>query len=157
MSEYPVGTVAMATVRGVEGVRIFLDGAGAGWTSAILVDGQCWHRVAQVTDIRPLIVLDPEDERVKEFLDLSIMPFFPPRAAPFAALIREQIAPPRIEEPGPWGVVEAGPSQRRTQWVHYWGAGDRARWRNLSSGQETSTWEDIIEPTLIRPGIEATR
>jgi hypothetical protein len=109
MSEYPVGTVAMATVRGVEGVRIFLDGAGAGWTSAI------------------------------------------------AALIREQIAPPRIEEPGPWGVVEAGPSQRRTQWVHYWGAGDRARWRNLSSGQETSTWEDIIEPTLIRPGIEATR
>jgi hypothetical protein len=66
MSDYPVGTIALATVRGVEGVRVM---AGEGlyppklrWvtTDPRLVDSgnDGWYFDYDVTDVRPLVLLD---------------------------------------------------------------------------------------------------
>ena len=55
MSTYEPGTVAAATVMGVEGVRVFrTDDPARPWITAL-----CEHRHgAEVTDVRPLVVLD---------------------------------------------------------------------------------------------------
>lgn len=62
MTDYPVGTVARATVCGVRDVlvmRSLSDDMGvAPWVSA--VDASGWHHHSDVTDIRPLVVLDPD-------------------------------------------------------------------------------------------------
>lgn len=70
MSTYELGTVAVATVRGVPNVRVIRRATG--WASAVEIDGRrMFHpdRIAAVTDIRPLVVLDPEDtERVQRLV-----------------------------------------------------------------------------------------
>jgi hypothetical protein len=56
MSDYKPGTVAIATVRGVKGVRVFRDDED--WHSVVTVQG-CWfHPDSRVTDVKPLVVLD---------------------------------------------------------------------------------------------------
>jgi hypothetical protein len=61
VSEYEPGTVAMATVRGVPNVRV-LNATGDYWAHGCGVDGDSIISAGQyVTDVRPLVTLDPED------------------------------------------------------------------------------------------------
>lgn len=55
---YEPGTVAVATIAGVPAVPVFrTDDSARPWVTAA-----CEHRRAdEVTDVRPLVVLDPED------------------------------------------------------------------------------------------------
>lgn len=66
VTRYPVGTVAIATVRGVSGIRVFLythpdSTAYACWCSAEPVATTFLHSSIQVTDITPLVVLRASD------------------------------------------------------------------------------------------------
>lgn len=51
----------VATVRGVEGVHVLFDESGLGQTAS-LVEGCYSHGDDNITDARPLVVLDPESE-----------------------------------------------------------------------------------------------
>jgi hypothetical protein len=54
---------------------------------------------------------------------------------------------PRIPEPGLWGVVKAHNGIAR-KWVHY-GTG----WRDAFGNH--AEWDDLIDPVLIREGVES--
>src|SRR5690349_20318331 len=128
-TEYAPGTVAIATVRGVEGVRVMRARVGAAhmlWHSAQRVGGQEWHpeEGGHVTDIRPLLVLDLHEGEAKELADylsgvdmhLSIGD-----RLQISRQIRKQTKPPRIPEPGWGGKVEAraGDDLHRYPWLRY--------------------------------------
>jgi len=71
--DYPIGTVATATVRGVEGVRVMLFEGGTGtraWLSSVYMKGGRAHAPHDVTDIRPLVTLDLGEDipRLREAL-----------------------------------------------------------------------------------------
>jgi len=53
MSIYEIGTMAVATIKG-ERVRVFRSGRG--WQGP-----EHWHSDSSVIDVRPLVVIDPED------------------------------------------------------------------------------------------------
>jgi len=161
MSPYEPGTVAVATVRGVEGVRIFLaDPRSADeWTSAGLVDGTLWHKDKDVTDVRPLVVLDPDDVAADGFSTVASLVTNlrrPPSGANFSWLadqIEAQTKPPRIPEPGLWGVVEATFRDGRSR--HGWAVrrltdGD-ADWQDGAG--DYHQWDDLIDPILVREGV----
>jgi hypothetical protein len=146
MSTYPAGTVATATVCGKPNVKVMR--CELQWVSAVRVNGHGSYADRDVTDVQPLIVLDPED--VNSFASIYQSPSG--TAGYVARLIREQIAPPRIEEPGWGGVVEAGPESDREQWLRTGNV-----WRCRDGCRQASEWRHLTNPTLIRPGIEATR
>lgn len=70
---WPAGTVAVATVGGVEGVRVMLadpntDGTdrwvSSGWVGETDDDtGNIWHADEDLADLRPLVVLDLADSQ----------------------------------------------------------------------------------------------
>lgn len=67
-----------------------------------------------------------------------------------------QTKPPRIPEPGLWGVVEAGHEHldgRRSKFVRVATTGI-AQWVERGAEADWSTWDRLIDPTLVRPGIE---
>jgi hypothetical protein len=165
MSDYKPGTVAVATVRGTEEARSVKCDDGL-WVTVETIDGCRWHSEADLTDIRPLVVLDfgywtPEcPGLVAEWIAKKARG---DRDCTSAALmvaqeIEEQTAPPkppRIPEPGLWGVVSAhvngkhGP-QATYKWAHApWG------WEAIGSTQATRKWEDLIDPVLVREGVES--
>jgi len=109
----------------------------------------------QVTDARPLIVLDLKDPRqFAKFLRNSSLGGRT-SFTDAADQIEAQVKPARIPEPGLWGVVEAYefPDRRdpRRTFIHTcsepdwpWGAdGDTNHWK----------WDNLIDPTLIHEGL----
>lgn len=66
-----------------------------------------------------------------------------------------QTKPPRIPEPGPWGVVEAAwePSGERFTFVRTARQGD-ADWQVTEDGS-LAFWSDLIDPVLVREGVES--
>jgi hypothetical protein len=65
--------------------------------------------------------------------------------------IEAQIKPPRIPEPGLWGVVEAsvlliGERAPACEWVHH-----RKGWMNPSG--QFAVWDGLINPVLVRDGV----
>jgi hypothetical protein len=160
MSDYQPGTVAWATVRGQSSYKVMrvVTSRGPRWASTENDAGQFLHEDDDVTDIRPLVVLDPEDEAVRTFVRKHRDGTGNPACGysiPIVEAIEAQTKPPRIPEPGPWGVVEAtfkngrarhGWAVRRlTDGDHDWqdGAGDYHR------------WDELIDPVLIREGVES--
>ena len=154
MTTYEPGTVAVATVRGVEGVRVMRD-AGGGWWSPRLIGGGWKHLNENVTDIRPLAVIDPEDrEQVERLADAL-------RGVEWCEIDRDstdalQVAlceyaaptPERIPEPGIWGVVEArSEAYLRTEWVRR----PDDLWH--TTGERRREWDELIDPVLVRPGV----
>ena len=143
-----------ANVRGERDVVVLVDDDGTGFTVK-QPSGAYLHPGGHVTDARPLIVIEaPEDARDNHF----------PRLVAYlrnggwdltADQIEAQTKPARIPEPGLWGVVEAYefPDRRgaRRTFIHTcsepdwpWGAdGDTNHWK----------WDDLIDPTLIREGV----
>lgn len=64
--------------------------------------------------------------------------------------IEAQTKPPRIPEPGLWGVVEAtvaGIPRRR--WVHH----EEDRWVS-DNGIPLKAWDELIDPVLVREGVD---
>ena len=159
MSTYEPGTVAVATVRGVKGlrvVRIATAHVATAWlTPCETPDGYRWHSDFDVTDVRPLVVLDlahpaltaavlrqvgeyirkqhktsVEDDQIADFI---------------ADQIEAQTKPPRIPEPGLWGVVEADTGEKFLR-------ADGGIWRSVDTGVGRM-WEDVDNPTLVREGV----
>ena len=159
-ADYKPGTVAKATVRGVPDVTMFC-------TTNSLIGGTEWaldRRIKrreddgygsgfatsdEVTDVRPLVVLDftPSPAHLPQLLRLLRDNFWPD----LAGQIEAQTKPPRIDEPGLWGVVEATvPGIPRRRWVHH----EEGRWVP-DTGIPFKDWSDLIDPVLIREGVES--
>lgn len=142
MSNWPAGTVAMATVRGIRNVRVTRLSNGL-WVSADPSStGSRINTDEQVTDVRRLVVLDLPDEawalavRTLRATGYSY-------DAKAADQIEEQTKPLRIPEPGLWGVVVAWDGR------HYLRI--NSAWRHI--GGNRVTWDEIADPVRIRPGI----
>jgi len=107
-------------------------------------------------NLRPLIVLDLNAGRpAKALVDyLNAGYWYGP-----ADQIEAQTKPARIPEPGLWGVVEASvgnpnlraafirdePNDSRTPWIAVYGP--------TEAGKRRAGWSDLIDPTLIREGV----
>lgn len=67
--EWKPGTFAEATVHGYPGIRVWRVEGGEprlGWTTNVPVDDATWHSDSDVTDVRPLFVLDPAATKCPE-------------------------------------------------------------------------------------------
>ena len=155
MSTYEPGTVAVATVRGVPNVRVFhWDRSVSKWLSATPVDGTCIHSIGHVTDVRPLVVLDLEDS-AEAVRHLRAVAGSWDVVEDIADQIEAQTQSPRIPEPTGFApIVEAGVDQhdQRLRWVQnhrgYWVCEDRDEYDRL--------WSELVNPVLVRDGIEET-
>ena len=97
MSEYAPGTVAVATVRGVENVRVMWDGVD--WVGA-KVHHSYEHGMEDVTDVRPLVVLDPEDDAdVKRLCEAYRSVDHGVGTMPMQKALRALVRPPKPAEP----------------------------------------------------------
>lgn len=148
--DWPVGTVAVATVRGIGGVRVMRCSAYSDlpWVSAHRSPERDFrHGDRHVTDVRPLIVLDLGGIDVAELLDDLRGGA---AALDVADQIEAQTKPPRMAEPGLWGVVSASVRGRGSEgfdFIHSHGV-----WLGERGGQ--FTWDELIDPQPVRPGIE---
>ena len=140
---YEVGTIAMATVRGVEDIRV-VRLMGSMWRSAIVIGGHV-HDSDEVTDVRRLAVLDPDDERIKAFLAAKWISGT--MTYSLADLIREQLAPPRIPEPD-WGVIVRAACDDpcgRLRWQRH--RTSMSNW--CSEAGHVLHWDDLRDPTIV--------
>lgn len=165
-SEYKPGTVAVATVRGVENVRV-MRAMREWWLSATTVGGHQSHCDESVTDIRPQVLLDLDDysgEQAVNYLrnlarESRDFAGNSGRVGKLALLIADQIEaqtnPKRIPEPGLWGVVVADWDSRsdrgipRAEWIHVMGG----QWQSAISAVR-APWVDLIDPVLVRKGVD---
>ena len=166
MTDYKPGTVAVATVRGVRDMRVFRDDGG-GWYSGVFVNGRWWHSDSKVTDVRPLMVLDPKDVPGPSFCGrqtgglrsyaASLRKDGYHSAADVFGYLADQIEaqtkPPRIPEPGKYGVVRAsGQGLDNVEWVNegkWWVSLDEG----ISQPRRWAEWRELEDPTLIREGV----
>ena len=159
-TEWEPGTVAVATING-ETLRVsrFRD---EGWI--LLTDPDYYwpdDGSTPVTDVRPLVVLDLDGydtihgpEALRFLADKADKGkggnVFARIARDLADQIEAQTKPPRIPEPGLWGVVRdiSGEIHVRetTDATHQWFAFKQ---------QANVRWDDITNPTLIRDGVES--
>jgi hypothetical protein len=182
MSDYAPGTVAIATVNGTKGVKVFRyrDVYGHNrWDSQEPIMGSgsfsvVVHDDKDVTDIKPLVVLDLGHHpamyvhalRWVEHQSGQGEPFVPSPANErndacwMADQIEAQTKPPRIPEPGLWGVVSARLTEE-CQAENCKGplAGDfihstDGSWRNADTGFGV-VWLELDSPTLVREGVQS--
>ncbi len=141
-----------ATVRGVADTIVLVHKDGTPIT-ATPVDG-CSYHAGQITDARPLIVLDLSAIRSDAVLVQHLRESGTFDLADLAAQIEAQTKPARIPEPGLWGVVEAairGGGQIRFTFIK--ATSDLPnRWVDVDDGAGCD-WDDLIDPTLIREGL----
>lgn len=169
-ADYKPGTVAKATVRGVPDVTV-MAGYGTSeprlrWltTDERLVDelNDGWYFAFDVTDVRPLVVLDLGDLAVlKRAWENTEVAMKEGHTLPFILQglrdeILRQTKPPRIPEPGLWGVVEAAvPESGGSRWpfVHDTDQGS-SEWTCVNDGDHYD-WDALVDPVLIREGVES--
>lgn len=157
---YEPGQVAVATVRGVPNIRVFKY-SDSMWSH--VWDGErCSVRAADLTDVRPLIVLDPKRVPTPGFLLLAAKVMDDGRSGyeaesadlrSLATEIAAQTKPPRIPEPGFIGsrvmaaqVGEVEGSERG--WTKFRKDG----WIDVLD--HIRSWDDLENPVLIRDGVE---
>ena len=112
-SKYEPGTVAMIRVKGDDREVIAFrddDSTVAGWSLGERRRSAVWVDREQVTDVRPLVVLDPEDARcVVTYLRLAAQYAMNKQAQDNAHRIADQIEqqtrPPKPAEPTGLGAV----------------------------------------------------
>ena len=151
MTDYKPGTVAKATVRGVPDQRVMRHKDG-GWFSVEYADGFRHHRHLDVTDVRPLVVLDlksanPDSnpEILFENTLRALRKYGTVGTRGIARQIEEQTRP-AIEEPGLWGVV-------RDTAGEVWVCTEPHRWTRILDGVEWP-WVDIDNPEVVREGVQ---
>jgi hypothetical protein len=145
------GDVVTATVEGRENVRLV-----AGWSrykpqlrwcemSPRWGDGdddECWFMPSQVTDHRPLVVIDPEDrEQVERLTTEYVRTWLGPR---------ETTSPESVEEPQGLGAVVEDAEGRR--WVR--SADDECvnPW-NRENGYDSREYRDITAVRILSEGV----
>ena len=170
MSAFEPGQVAVATVRGVPNVRVMRTdgtfGADISWISAEITRGARLHGDENVTDVRQLVVLDldpspvanefgverTEAQSLVDMLRETADEFFVPDAAKLARKVADQIEaqtkPPRIPEPGLWGVVKD-----RDHRYYVRESRNGSGWNRIGSDCNV-TWYHIVDPVLVREGVE---
>lgn len=110
----------------------------------------------KVCGAHPLVVIDADDsrqvERLAKALGIGTLNWHGTTGELQAAL-RSLVAPPRIDEPGMWSVVEAAcvHSDERVEWVR-WSDGN---WYRTDGHHVTppDDWDSLVDPTLIREGV----
>ena len=143
MSTWPSGTIASATVRGVPDVLVMHHGDTWGWTSSVYAGGSLGHPDEQVTDVRPLVVLDPAEFPAFSGVDSMLRRTSVGLNDAYTELLHQiadewerQTKPPRMAEPG-WGervTALLGAGCPREVWIHRadgcWenGCGAAMRW-----------------------------
>ena len=171
MSTYEPGTVAVATVRGVPNVRVVAHYGTSEprlrwFTNDERAQGSAgdgWH-MYDVTDIRPLVVLDLEDPK---FTVAALRDTLPEKARDhdrlnievlrLARQIEAQTKPPRIPEPG-WGMrvvarVKGRDNDDYREFVHaYRSASIGTVWTDEVGFH--ASWSDLIDPSLVSDDIE---
>lgn len=136
-SEWPEGTVAVATVRGHKGVRVLRTRSGIwlhppinSYEEGALQSATADYRVA---DVRPLVVIDPEDlVQVKRLSDLCQRERSrnSTNAASMLVALHKFASPtPAIEEPTGLGAVVDDAEGRRwvrvnEKWWNHWESAD---------------------------------
>jgi len=173
MTDYEPGTVAIATVRGVKGVRVWKMASGTSWAIDLVMDGPpgSWRDIVGaevVADIRPLVVLDLDaapygktayyDQWLLNSAEVDERESSSANSRPaflrwIADQIKAQTKLARISEPGEWGVVEASCVHQdgRLEWVRKDG-----NWHpvEVNGLRQSDDWNSLIDPKLIREGIE---
>ncbi|HLN78764.1 MAG TPA: hypothetical protein VK204_17095 [Nocardioidaceae bacterium] len=168
MTEYEQGGVYLATVKGVPNVVVIprprSSGGVDGWLSTKRIESAVIFKADSVTDIRQLVVLDPKQVPLSEVMNLDVKGLRSyadsvEHKAAFGAAnllrhladqIEAQTKPPRIPEPGLWGVVATGMADGSS--VDYWTHG-HGGWVNERG--EHREWPSLDSPTLVREGISA--
>jgi hypothetical protein len=146
MSALEPGRLYMAKCAGEPERLLFVETGG--WADDM--DGTVWNPDC-ITDARPLIVLDLDDpQRLVTILRANCL-------WGLADQIEAQTKPARIPEPGLWGVVEAvarGCGQTRFTFVRVSLEASLGQWVDVEDGSSLD-WSELIDPTLIRDGIES--
>jgi hypothetical protein len=121
-----------------------------GWATPISVYTPDTHKVVP----KDAVVLDISHEDLNVLVDHLDSHFLNgPITRSFIRQVREQTKPPRIPEPSLFKVVVAGPPHDRTTWVR-----GKKGWTNLDAVGpylNWSRWVDLIDPALVRDGIES--
>jgi len=154
----------MATVEGVPNIPIMItDEAGRGFTMRKVPDtpyGTYGHNPSDITDARPLIVLDLENPAavVRSLREATQNGADLPYLDQVAASIEAQTRPPRIPEPGLWGVVEAGMTDLTArEFVRVSRHMNCLDWKPVYATPDEYggcvDWDELIDPTLIREGL----
>jgi hypothetical protein len=148
MTDYKPGQVAtMELVAGRAGRFRGIRGV-SGWYSGKYGYSGDEH----VTDVRPLVVLDLD---WAESVPVLIAQLRGAGYVHIADQIEAQAKPPRIPEPGLWGVVESTVTYEGTTYstslVRHPGPGTANRWLDRSGSW--FSWNELIDPVLIREGV----
>ena len=155
MREWKPGDVAVSMVRGAPhiifrteneaGEHRWYDRFGSLLPDAEWVDGK---------EIRPLVVIDPENRDQAESLfrawcDLLGGPRMSEQVDAMQGALRSLIEPPKPEEPGTWGVVEAScvHQDKRRQWMRH----KDGNWYVVGADTKNNPddWDSLIEPVII--------
>jgi len=146
-----------ATVRGVPDQIVMVSDQSVNYRNSTLTrcGPEYWHPDSEVTDARPLTLVDVNywfhgriPEAAKHVRESSIRNTASREViCDILDQIEAQTKPARIPEPGLWGVVE----DIHFRYVRYSMVGGDD-WANLLGHQYT--WASLIDPTLVRPGIE---
>jgi len=153
------GTVAVATVWGVPNVRVIAyhdDFGDWHWFSSIRAGAGRFHEPDQVTDVRPLVVLDPEkfsghlSDSYEDGVETAIQ-CLRETGSRVAGLLADQIEaqtkPPKPEEPlGLGAVVEDAEGQ---VWVRFKTAEIRP-WRRNWPGDDVWSSEFFSDIDAVR-------
>ena len=150
MSEYAPGTVAVATVRGVEGVLIVRTARRDEFAWYDTTERHRWLKEDDLTDVRPLVVLDPlawwpnETDRRRVISNLREW-----GALFIADAIEAQTRPPKPAEPqGLGAVVEDAEGSR---WVRC--DADETPWYRVDS-DDWYSWRNLDAVRVLSEGVQ---
>ena len=164
--EWKPGDVVAATVDGRENVRLV-----AGWSRYEPQlrwcevsprwgngdDEECWFMPERVTDARPLVVIDPENEADVERLADEIfaaMSGVEPTFYATQAALRSLIEPPKPDGPTGLGAVVEDANGNRWVSVTNRGADDRWQPNNLRSDKARKGYADIAAVRVLSEGVD---
>ncbi len=166
MSGYEPGAVAVATVRGVKDVRV-MRGAGIfqnHWYSNTPVTGSLTSfSDAEVTDVRPLVVLDPDNREDAVSLARVLDAEFARRGwandgtpAPDVidavhAALRTAARPPEPPEPTGLGAVVKDRSGDRWVWLSAGQPGPF--WWRVGTPSKQAFWREIDAIEVLSEGV----
>lgn len=171
MTEYEPGTVAVATVRGVPNVRVMRQEGESHhrWTLPGPIGEESYLKLIEydhdVTDIRPLIVLDLPADRanlIGALMDCAVNPNLQvgvgtdldELADMLVTQIEAQTKPPKPVEPNGLGAVVEDATGRT--WVRYLRPGTSAPWvwaEAPKNVERLSVWSAIDAVKVLSEGV----